>query len=886
MRAPTTIGLILATFLAVFASAGDVEFGWYDLELDPGGGWRAMGLDDFNNHKKAFITKYNQIQGIKPIKVFKSGNCCVGIKGGDKLVISGTQYGYQFPAAVSGGIRCNPSTGYSEAVYQFYKAPKLSMSQTFSVKAACATKHNPAIFIKEPVDSTSVQFGLYDVQKQPSGGWTSMGAKDFEKYKSHFIAQHNSNKGIPTIGTFQSGNCCVAVKGGRMLTISGSKYSFQFPSDAQYNLLKCNPAGGYRGNYRFYAATKLLASQKFGEKAGCSHSHNPSVFMKVAQKAQVSFGLYDVEKVPAGGWTVMAAADFEKYKTHFVKQYNENNGIPAIRTFQSGNCCVAVKGGRNKLVVSGTSYGFQFPSDATSGVLKCNPAGGYRGNFRFYMTKVLAENQRYTEKQGCSTSHNPAVFIKITAGTKPTQKPMRFGLYDAEKHPGGAWQLMAAADFIKHKTQFVTFYNKNNGVPPVANFKSGNCCIGVKNGLKLVIAGTAYKFQFPAGQDGGIRCNPSAGYNEKFYHFYRLSKLSKDVQFSEKKACATSHNPAIYMLAAGAQTPSPTSRPTKPPTRAPIHCTVVAWSAWSACSRSCGKGFQKRTRNVLYAAKHGGRSCPSLKQDRSCTLEDCPVHCGVSAWSSWSRCSSDCGGGMSGRTRTIEQTPSMNGNKCPHLSMSQLCNVQSCPVHCRVSAWSSWGSCSSDCGGGMRTREREVVINADFGGDTCPAIEESQPCNTKPCPVHCKVSTFGLWGKCNAKCGGGSFSRSRTVLLSANFGGDPCPSLHQSKKCNLHRCPIHCKVGDFGDWHSCSKTCGGGLRRRTRLVLVDAQFSGSGCPPLAEFSKCNVKPCAADCLVEGWGAWGKCSKYVQHIIHYTHYARLRVQHIIHYTHYA
>ena len=61
-----------------------------------------MSVDDFKNHADAFRTHYNANNGLRPIKLFHTGNCCFAVKGGKKLTISGTPYGYQFPAAQSG----------------------------------------------------------------------------------------------------------------------------------------------------------------------------------------------------------------------------------------------------------------------------------------------------------------------------------------------------------------------------------------------------------------------------------------------------------------------------------------------------------------------------------------------------------------------------------------------------------------------------------------------------------------------------------------------------------------------------------------------------------------------------------------------------------------
>lgn len=109
-----------------------------------------MRDQDFQTHKAAFVQFYNQRNGLPVIKTFKSNNCCIAIAQGDKLIVSGSKYGYQFPA-ISGGIRCNPEAGYQTGqAFQFLMAPKLSMDTKFSSRAACKTDHNPAIYMWSP----------------------------------------------------------------------------------------------------------------------------------------------------------------------------------------------------------------------------------------------------------------------------------------------------------------------------------------------------------------------------------------------------------------------------------------------------------------------------------------------------------------------------------------------------------------------------------------------------------------------------------------------------------------------------------------------------------------------------------------------------------------
>ena len=52
---------------------------------------------------------------------------------------------------------------------------------------------------------------------------------------------------------------------------------------------------------------------------------------------------------------------------------------------------------------------------------------------------------------------------------------------------------------------------------------------------------------------------------------------------------------------------------------------------------------------------------------------------------------------------------------------------------CKVGDWKAWGDCSATCGGGTKTRAREVIREAMDEGKTCPNLEESEVCNTDKC---------------------------------------------------------------------------------------------------------------------------------------------------------
>ncbi|XP_062861779.1 thrombospondin type-1 domain-containing protein 7B, partial [Trichomycterus rosablanca] len=64
----------------------------------------------------------------------------------------------------------------------------------------------------------------------------------------------------------------------------------------------------------------------------------------------------------------------------------------------------------------------------------------------------------------------------------------------------------------------------------------------------------------------------------------------------------------------------------------------------------------------------------------------------------------------------------------------------------------------------------------------------------------------------------------------------PRPALEQA--C-LIPCPLDCVVSDFSPWSRCSRTCGVGLKHRTRHVLAAPAYGGADCPGLSETQPCE-----------------------------------------------
>jgi len=295
----------------------------------------------------------------------------------------------------------------------------------------------------------------------------------------------------------------------------------------------------------------------------------------------------------------------------------------------------------------------------------------------------------------------------------------------------------------------------------------------------------------------------------------------------------------------------------------PVHCEVSEWSAWSACSTTCGVGSRSRSRNVSVEAKHGGAACEdALEGSEECKDQECPVHCELSAWSNWTACSATCGDGTKTRSRSVTVDAKHGGKACDGaLEATDLCKDKECPIHCELSDWSPWGDCSTTCGKGTRSRNRHVSVKAQHGGKTCEdALKASEECKDEECPVHCVMSNWADWDACSKTCGGGTRSRSRTVTTPSQHGGMPCGNPEGQEDCNVEECPVDCVLSDWSPWKECSATCGDGTKTRERNVTVAAQHGGKACEGALEATEgCKEKECPVHCELSDWSAWSACS---------------------------
>uniref|UniRef100_A0A673K4J7 Semaphorin-5B-like n=1 Tax=Sinocyclocheilus rhinocerous TaxID=307959 RepID=A0A673K4J7_9TELE len=280
------------------------------------------------------------------------------------------------------------------------------------------------------------------------------------------------------------------------------------------------------------------------------------------------------------------------------------------------------------------------------------------------------------------------------------------------------------------------------------------------------------------------------------------------------------------------------------------------WSSWGQCSTSCEIGFEVRQRSCNNPSpRHGGRVCVGQsREQRFCNEKvSCPQPIFWSSWSPWSKCSSECGGGVHSRSRNCE-----NGNSCPGCALEyQACNLESCPEVRRNTPWTPWVPVNITQGGARQEQRVRYICRAQLA-DPHELQLGKRKVETRFCPndgtVTCETdslveellktpgvrltgsgwSSWDMWSACTQDCAKGYRTRKRTCTSAEGKSvptacrgspveyqdcnpqlcqGDICIGLHTEEAlCNTHTCD-----GGWMAWSLWSECDDSGLQLRSRV---------------------------------------------------------------------
>nr|XP_026692083.1 A disintegrin and metalloproteinase with thrombospondin motifs adt-1-like isoform X2 [Ciona intestinalis] len=170
------------------------------------------------------------------------------------------------------------------------------------------------------------------------------------------------------------------------------------------------------------------------------------------------------------------------------------------------------------------------------------------------------------------------------------------------------------------------------------------------------------------------------------------------------------------------------------------------------------------------------------------------------------------------------------------------------PRSCVRPSWSNWSAWSQDCpscGAGTRTKTRSCT-NGVVGDPGC----DGSATMTGSCPNNpCSSGSWGdyqQWSTCTVSCGGGTRTRTRSCN-GGSVGSIGCPGEEsQTEPCNTYNCP---GWNNWGNWGECTASCGGGTREATRTCNTFGQAGATCSGDATKSEACNTTPCPT------WGEW-------------------------------
>uniref|UniRef100_A0A3B4TCW3 SCO-spondin n=1 Tax=Seriola dumerili TaxID=41447 RepID=A0A3B4TCW3_SERDU len=354
-----------------------------------------------------------------------------------------------------------------------------------------------------------------------------------------------------------------------------------------------------------------------------------------------------------------------------------------------------------------------------------------------------------------------------------------------------------------------------------------------------------------------------------------------------------------------------------------VDCIMSPWTAWSACSVSCGLGSLFRQRDILREALPGGACGGAQFDSRACFPRACPVDGHWAEWTEWSDCDVQCGGGVRQRNRTCSAPPPKNdGRDCEGMTLqSQSCNTQSCtkeigtqtgcangmvlvteadcqagrvePCPPTCSHLSLTNNCTAACILGCRcpsglylqegrcvnatqcvchwnsqTLQPGQTVSRDQC-TTCVCRDGQVTCDTSSCVASCHWSTWSSWSPCDVTCGLGLKHRYRSPVKPAGaVRVQPCPGDSTEARSCSTPCLPEGVWSKWTGWSECSKTCFNlvdevGVRRRFRScnhTLASLNHTHSGCDGDSEEQEpCNTVHCPVNGGWSDWSPWSQCS---------------------------
>ncbi|XP_056131168.1 A disintegrin and metalloproteinase with thrombospondin motifs 9-like isoform X2 [Lampris incognitus] len=258
---------------------------------------------------------------------------------------------------------------------------------------------------------------------------------------------------------------------------------------------------------------------------------------------------------------------------------------------------------------------------------------------------------------------------------------------------------------------------------------------------------------------------------------------------------------------------------------------------------------------------------PDVRYSFNIPIEDKPQQFFWDAYGPWQECSRVCQGERKRKIlcsresdRAVVSDQRCHGTARPAV-ITEPCNTE-CELRWHIARKSE---CTAQCGLGYRTLEIYCAKISHIDGKTQKVDDrycnnQRKPDDKEGCHGDCNPGgwEYSAWSECSKSCGGGTRRRSAVCGKSAEGGTDESKCSQRDKltvqPCNEFLCP----QWKTGEWSECLVTCGKGYKHRQTWCQfgedrLDDHFCDSSKPESVQ--TCHQQECAS------WqvGPWGQCT---------------------------
>lgn len=259
---------------------------------------------------------------------------------------------------------------------------------------------------------------------------------------------------------------------------------------------------------------------------------------------------------------------------------------------------------------------------------------------------------------------------------------------------------------------------------------------------------------------------------------------------------------------------------------------------------------------------------PDVRYTFNIPIEDKPQQFYWNAYGPWQPCSKLCQGERKRKpvcTRESDQL-TVSDQRCDRIPQPDPI-TEPCGTECEL-RWhiARRSECTAQCGLGYRTLEIYCSKYNRLEGKTEKV--DDRFCNSQPkpstrekCTGDCNVGgwRYSAWTECSKSCGGGTRRRRAMCVNTYNDVLDDS-KCSQQEKLTVQRCSdFLCPQWKTGDWYECLVTCGKGHKhRQTWCQFGEDRLNDRFCDPETKpesVQTCQQQECAA------WqvGPWGQCT---------------------------